>query len=265
MNLNSPDNLIDKNELDGFWDYPVVKPVKDIIVTGVNDGWALIKSPLKWDSTAFFVLPSIALGVYFLMIIDKPITRSLSGNKKYSDSFLVEASEIYGRNRTSELSAAGFAIAGLALNEKNLIRIGLEIYESYYFTNNINSVIKRLFGRARPYEDKGNYHFDPFNKKNNPRNSLPSGHAALSFSLSTVIASHLDNTYLKALAYTPAVLTCLSRVYQNQHWASDVFLGAAVGYFIGSFVTERHKSPEQDFFSLSIDEQGRIGVIIPVR
>ena len=38
------------------------------------------------------------------------------------------------------------------------------------------------------------------------------------------------------LVYGVASLTAFSRLNRNKHWASDVFVGAAIGYFIGKMV-----------------------------
>jgi membrane-associated phospholipid phosphatase len=255
------DNLIDKESIGGVFNEFPVRPVKDVLVTGINDAWALIKSPAQWDSTSYFIYPSVLLATYFLVIVDEPVSNAVSGNKKYNDSKFVKAAEFYGRNITSELAAAGFTITGLVFGEEDITRLGLEIFESYYFANNIHSVVKRIFGRSRPIEEKGTTSFDPFAKRKNPLNAFPSGHAVLSFSLSTVLAGHADNTYLKLLCYAPAVLTCLSRVYQQMHWPSDVFMGAAIGYLVGNFVVNRHKNVKQDFFSVGFDPQGRVSFI----
>lgn len=262
---SSADDLLNKESIGGVFNAMPLKPVKDAAITGVNDAWALIKSPLQWDSTSFFIYPSIVLATYFLMIIDEPVTNAITGDGRYQDSRWIKAAEFYGRNSTSEIAAAGFTLTGIVLNDEDIARIGLEIYESYFFANNIHSVVKRMFGRSRPYEDKGTTNFNPFPDRKNPLNSFPSGHATLSFSLSTVLAGHVDNTWLKVLCYTPAVLTCFSRVYQEMHWGSDVFLGAAIGYLVGNFVVNRHRNAEQDFFSLGFDEQGRVSVVVPLR
>ena len=54
---------------------------------------------------------------------------------------------------------------------------------------------------------------------------------------------------MKWLAYLPAVLTAFSRVYQDDHWTSDVFLGAAIGYFVGTWVHNQH---DENDYSVSI-------------
>ena len=74
--------------------------------------------------------------------------------------------------------------------------------------------------------------------------SLPSGHTTVAFSLSTVLAANTDSYVLKTAAFIPAFLTAFSRVYQDHHWTSDIFLGAMIGYFVGKFVTNLHEEKE---------------------
>jgi len=118
-----------------------------------------------------------------------------------------------------------------------------------------------MFGRDRPEANDEHMKFNLFDSRKNNKNALPSGHAALSFSLSTVLSSLTDDPYLKGLFYVPAVITCVSRVYQNYHWTSDVFVGAALGYFVGNFIVDRHNKIFDSRISFSFDEQGRIGLL----
>jgi hypothetical protein len=43
----------------------------------------------------------------------------------------------------------------------------------------------------------------------------------------------------------------LSRVHNNEHWASDVFVGAAIGHFIARKVAGLNKKPN-DKISMSL-------------
>lgn len=46
---------------------------------------------------------------------------------------------------------------------------------------------------------------------------------------------------VEGIACVPAVLTFVSRVYQDQHWTSHDFLGAAIGYFVVTWVVDHHE------------------------
>ena len=41
--------------------------------------------------------------------------------------------------------------------------------------------------------------------------------------------------------FTEFIKQKLARVYNNQHWFSDVFLGSAIGYFTGVYIVNAHK------------------------
>ena len=72
--------------------------------------------------------------------------------------------------------------------------------------------------------------------------SFCSGHTASAFSIATVFADvYKDNAFVPPIAYGLATLTGLSRVYSNEHWASDAFFGAALGYFVSKGLLSFHK------------------------
>jgi len=63
--------------------------------------------------------------------------------------------------------------------------------------------------------------------------SFPSGHAAVVFSVATVVASRYQHhKWVPVLAYGFAAVVSFSRVTTSSHFPSDVFLGAALGYTI---------------------------------
>jgi membrane-associated phospholipid phosphatase len=66
--------------------------------------------------------------------------------------------------------------------------------------------------------------------------SLSSGHVAVAFSLSSILAGMTDRTYLKLIYYTLASITALSRIYHDQHWLSDVMIAAATGILISNML-----------------------------
>ena len=92
-------------------------------------------------------------------------------------------------------------------------------------------VLKRVFLRPRPYLVlEGLTYLVP------PESSacFPSGHAASGF----VCAYLLTRSFGKkgALAYIPATLIALSRVYVGVHYLSDVLAGMALGTLVGAAV-----------------------------
>ncbi len=59
------------------------------------------------------------------------------------------------------------------------------------------------------------------------------------------MANEIDNFFWKIGWYSLAGLVGYARIYHNQHWFSDVLMGAAIGYFSGEFVNN-HSSNENE-------------------
>ncbi len=74
--------------------------------------------------------------------------------------------------------------------------------------------------------------------------SFPSGHAIASWSLASVIAHEYGGHSKLApiLAYGLAGLVSCARFAAQQHYASDIVAGAAMGWFIGRFVVQTHEN-----------------------
>ena len=92
----------------------------------------------------------------------------------------------------------------------------------------MTSVLKPLVGRARPPVEAGAYAFRAF-AGTDARHAFPSGHATHAFALAAGVADEVRRPWLTAAAYGTAALVGWSRVHDDQHWASDVVAGAAVG------------------------------------
>ena len=105
-----------------------------------------------------------------------------------------------------------------------------------------DQVLKQLTQRHRPYTDAppDPYLWDgPFHLTFNT--SFASGHAANAFAVATVVATAYSKTiWVPIVCYTFAGLTAASRVYQNDHWFSDVFIGSAIGFAIGRTIMNNH-------------------------
>jgi hypothetical protein len=43
------------------------------------------------------------------------------------------------------------------------------------------------------------------------------------------------------LAYGMASLVAMSRIHKNKHWVSDVFIGSAIGFFVGKKISDLNR------------------------
>ena len=71
--------------------------------------------------------------------------------------------------------------------------------------------------------------------------SFPSGHTTVAFAAPTVFAMEYKNTkFVPIIASSAATLSGLSRLTENARWASDVLVGAALGYLCGRQVVNNY-------------------------
>lgn len=67
--------------------------------------------------------------------------------------------------------------------------------------------------------------------------AFPSGHAAGAWAMGTVVAHQYSHKkWVPPVAYGLAGLVAVSRVAERAHFPSDIFIGSAIGFFIGRHV-----------------------------
>jgi len=64
------------------------------------------------------------------------------------------------------------------------------------------------------------------------KGGMPSGHAAVAFSLATVISYLSDSTIAITLSFIMAIIVAQSRVDSKVHSIKEVFVGALLGFLI---------------------------------
>lgn len=156
---------------------------------------------------------------------------------------IADAGNLYGNAVVPLVLGAGIYSGGLVFKDEYVRITGRMIIEAVAFSGLITNVSKVIIGRSRPYTERGPYFYNMFTF-NEGSLSLPSGHSTAAFALSSVLSNRIKNTYISIGLYSISALTALSRIYSDKHWASDVFLGSAIGYFIGDYISsEKTKSP----------------------
>lgn len=200
----------------------------------------MFKRPLNWSGTDWLTFSAIAAGTFGLMQVDSQLHAATATKTNIAVSFPMEFGRYYGEGYLSVLLGTGLLLHGISNDNIANKRFGFEILQTFVYSFTVNGIIKIAAGRARPYVTDDPHVYEPIQFRTNDYLAFPSLHSTWAFALSTVIASKTDNKILKALWYAPALLTVASRVYQNYHWTSDVFLGAAIGYFIGKYFVDQH-------------------------
>jgi len=103
----------------------------------------------------------------------------------------------------------------------------------------VSSVLKFAAGRERPNQPGGDGRFFKGQR------SFPSGHATMSWAFASLIShEYKGGKVVPIIAYSLASTVSVARFTAQQHFASDIVAGGAIGWFIGKFVFERHLDPE---------------------
>jgi hypothetical protein len=205
-----------------------------------NETADFIKQPLEWKSSDWLRLGLAGASTFLAMQIDEPVRDALMKDLDYRKSAPVEFGRLWGETYVTVLVAGGFALHGALAQDNSTKKVGFEVVQAALYAGGITTVLKAALGRSRPFTERGAFNLRPFTILDDDFHSLPSGHTALAFALSTVLSRNADSRTLKIIAFLPAALTAFSRVYQDFHWTSDCLLGGIIGYAVATWVVDQH-------------------------
>jgi membrane-associated phospholipid phosphatase len=115
---------------------------------------------------------------------------------------------------------------------------GLMAFEAAGLAGGMNYLAKTAFNRQYPFKTATQGEFWEGGK------SFPSGHAAVSFGVASVIAHRYPhNPWLKWGAYSLAAGVSLARVGGKKHFPSDILIGGTLGYVTGTYLVQ-HSIPQ---------------------
>jgi membrane-associated phospholipid phosphatase len=222
---------------------PSIVPDKGYFKSYLTDTRDIVISPARWNKYQWIAVSGvIVLGVVFYTQ-DAAIQKVVQKNQAF---YLNDISN-YGLERLGSglytIPALGllYGVGAIIKNDKARYT-ALKGVEAYLLAFVFDQALKQLTHRHRPYQnDPPNPYIweGPFVMPSN--SSFASGHSASAFAVATVVATAYSKTvWVPVLCYTFAGLTAASRVYQNDHWFSDVFIGSAIGFAIGRTIMNNH-------------------------
>lgn len=132
----------------------------------------------------------------------------------------------------------GLYLYGVATHDDHAHEAGKLGTQSFVDTLLLYELTNVVVGRARP--DEGNGHGDFF-VNHSFDSSFPSGHASLTWSMTTVLADEYPSTKSRLFWYAVGSTVAASRVVGRRHFTSDVIVGSAMGYLIGRYVFHAHR------------------------
>ncbi|MDO1513210.1 phosphatase PAP2 family protein [Maribacter confluentis] len=183
--------------------------------------------PIHWQGKQWAQFGAVVGGTGLVYLADDNTSRFIRNNREGIPQFIRDYGELYGSPENNYLATSGVYFTGLITKNEKLRRTGVLLISSASSAGLLQQVLKSVVGRARPVANLGKDTFDPFNPSRN-FHSFPSGHALLAFTNAYAIGKQFKNPWLKAGIYTIGAIPGISRVWDGQHWLSDMVFAFAI-------------------------------------
>jgi membrane-associated phospholipid phosphatase len=183
------------------------------------------------------------VGVALLAPLDQAVARAAQDSVLQTHELLRDGADVFRWMGFPGvvIVSGGLYAGGLLAGSAPLADMGLHTTGAIVIAEAVTFAAKAVTGRARPKLDTG----DPFDfgllrgASHDDYQSFPSGHTTAAFAAAAALTSEISSHHPGATAWVATVmfggatLMGVSRLYHNEHWASDVVAGAAIGSFAG--------------------------------
>ncbi len=206
-----------------------------------HSGLTVLGQPLHYDWKDWTVFGGVAAATTLAFVYDDEIYDYIDKTFTNSQSNTIsQYTDIFGEELFIVPSiAVTYAIGAIDKNQR-LKNMSLATLQSFIFAEVASAGIKVMTCRMRPLEvneSMSQSWLGPFATFEST--SFVSGHATRAFALATTVAGfYPEKKWLGIVSYSLATATSIGRVISEEHWTSDVIVGAALGYFIGRGVVK---------------------------
>ena len=145
---------------------------------------------------------------------------ALHGHTRSLDRFANSVNKLGTTQRLVPAMALTY-VGALVTHHESVATGTLNTAAGYLAADLVESVLKPMVGRERPHVSGDSHGFHPFTA-NGDWHSFPSAHVAHVASLAAAISAQTHSTPVSALSDVLVMLVGLDRVYEDQHWTSDV-------------------------------------------
>lgn len=187
------------------------------------------RSTLKWD--ALFLAGTGTLVAFDEQILHALPDTQVSASSNASNAILAGTAVTLG---------SMYFIAGLHGGNTHARETGALGIESLANTFLIYVPLQVLAGRERPNEGTGEGNFF---RNHSVNTSFPGGHSMFEFAMATTIAHEYPRWWVQLLAYGAALSVTGARMTAKMHFPSDLLVGGALGYLIGTHIFHAHCNP----------------------
>ena len=229
---------------------------REFILKAGADFRDVVTSPKSWSRNDFLRFSGILGTGVILYVFDQDIKDWAQESRTPEADDFMKFMDNFGNGFYLAGFMAGLYAAGEIAAENSLRKTALLSFESWIASGIVVLGLKAVVGRARPRTGESSHSFYPFSTRA-AHNSFPSGHSCAAWAVATTIADQTDNVFVDALSYSLATLAGLSRIHSNDHWATDVLLGSALGYFVAKKICALNRKPGIEKLSFSFQFLGQ--------
>jgi hypothetical protein len=201
----------------------------------LGDQKRIWSAPLRFHRTdAHWLLPSTVI-VAALIGSDKSINDAIGTAHAHTGKTASDA------GLAAELGAAGaFWTLGKWKSNPHAAETGRLAYEAAINGMIANSAVQLMSRRQRPMSGP---HSGDFLVGGS---SFPSDHSAVAWSIASVVAHEYPGWATRLLTYGTAATVSFTRIPAQKHFASDVLVGGALGWWIGRETYRAHHDSHLD-------------------
>jgi membrane-associated phospholipid phosphatase len=205
---------------------------------------AVIPDRQLFHRSDLYIAGAFAAGTVALLPLDRQLaadfhTQQLKGNRTIDR--LAHTAGFFGGPGPLIIGPAMYLVGRFG-HVPRLAELAVHGTEAVVVGAALGGSLKVIAGRSRPFVSSDtNPHDFGFMRglKNDQHMSFPSGHTTAAFSAAAAVVAEThewwpqSTWYVAPIMYGGATAVGLSRMYDDQHWASDVLMGAAIGTFAG--------------------------------
>ena len=197
------------------------------------DTGEILTAPVRWDGNDWLKFGIGAATVTTTVLaLDQPIREASQRSRTASRDDFATVIQSFGAGASWAVIGA-FAVAGWGFDDSKSRRVAVDaVAASIIASGIVTTTVKYAVGRYRPGDTDATWTARPFSGNV----SFPSGHATQAFALAAVVSGHYRQPWVRVTAFFIAGCVGLARIELNQHYASDVVMGALIGTAVGGTV-----------------------------
>lgn len=195
---------------------------------------------------------------------DEDVHSEMRRSRSSSVNNLADGFDLLGHPATGLGASALLWGIGTWREDSVLAQTGQLAFEAVFLSQVATAAVKVGFGRHRPDVDEDAWSFRPLSFSGQ-RHSLSSAHTANAFALAGVLSSRSKKAWAPWLCYGLAGLVGVSRVYDDEHWLSDVMVGALIGELSARIAMRFHDDNPGFFVGPAVIGQDGYGLRIGAR